>query len=97
MANCIRGQGQAPPPKTPAPWGTDTPVPQTPSANFYGLVLGMALGATRGDAELETDWERFGCQWGSSMEIVGARCCVPPPYFPVPSPDSIQPMFIVYS
>ncbi len=28
---------------TPAPGGTDAPVPQTPSANFYGLVLRVAL------------------------------------------------------
>ncbi len=53
MANCIRGQGQAPPPKTPAPWG-QTACPPHPLGNFYGLILGIALGATRGDAELET-------------------------------------------
>jgi hypothetical protein len=65
MANCIRGQGRAPTPETPTHWGTDAPVPQTPSANFYGLILRIALGATRGDAELERDRERFGCQWSA--------------------------------
>jgi hypothetical protein len=41
--------------------------PQTPLGNFSGSVLGVALGATRGGAELETDWERFGYQWNVSM------------------------------
>ncbi|MBC7883509.1 MAG: hypothetical protein H7Y37_19645 [Anaerolineae bacterium] len=41
MANCIRGQGQAPPPKTPAPWGTEA-CPPHPLGNFSGLILGVA-------------------------------------------------------
>jgi hypothetical protein len=33
--------------------------PQTPLGNFSGLILRIALGATRGGAELEGDRERF--------------------------------------
>jgi hypothetical protein len=37
---------------------SDEPRPPHPSANFYGLILGIALGATRGGADLERAWER---------------------------------------
>jgi hypothetical protein len=37
--------------------------PQTPLGNFSGLILRIALGATRGDAELETDRERSEYRW----------------------------------
>jgi hypothetical protein len=81
MANFTKGQGQAPPSGLPPHGGTETPVPPTPLGNFSGLVLRIALGATRGDAELEGDWERFGCQWrkqrGTRGFDVGAQHAAP--------------------
>jgi hypothetical protein len=62
MANGTKGQGQAPPSGLP-PHGGQTACPPHPLGNFYGLVLRIASGATRGDAELEGDWERSGCRW----------------------------------
>jgi len=59
MANGTKGKGQAPPSGLP-PLGGQNACPPNPLGNFYGLILGIASGATRGDAELETDWERFG-------------------------------------
>jgi hypothetical protein len=41
--------------------------PQTPLGNFDGLILRIALSATRGGAELETDRERSECQWSVSI------------------------------
>ncbi len=62
MANGTKGQGRAPPSGLPPHGGTDCLSPHTPLGNFNGLILRIALGATRGDAELERDRERFGCQ-----------------------------------
>jgi hypothetical protein len=69
MANGTKGQGQAPPSGLPPHGGTDTPVPQTPLGNFGGLRLGIASGATRGDAELEGDRERFGLAMGGALDL----------------------------
>jgi hypothetical protein len=41
--------------------------PQTPLGNFSGLILAIALGATRGEAELEGDRERFGLSMGGTL------------------------------
>jgi hypothetical protein len=68
IANYTRGQGQAPPSGLP-PRGGQTACPPHPLGNFYGLVLRIALGATRGDAELETDWERFGLAMGVALSL----------------------------
>ncbi len=67
MANGTKGMGQAPPSGLPPPGGRSRP--STPSANFYGLVLGIASGATRGDAELEMDLERFGLPMGDALVL----------------------------
>jgi hypothetical protein len=92
MANGTKGWGK-PLPLDSHPMGGQTRLsPQTPLGNFYGLVLRIALGATRGDAELETDRERFECQWnipmggqwarrfdGAARYICrGAACCAHP-------------------
>jgi hypothetical protein len=67
MANGTKGRGK-PLPLDSLPMGGQTRLsPHTPLGNFNGLILRIALGATRGGAELETDRERFGCQWGVSM------------------------------
>jgi hypothetical protein len=47
--------------------------PQTPLGNFSGLVIEIALGATRGDAELEGDRERFGCPMGGALDLDAFR------------------------
>ncbi len=51
--------------------GDRLPVPRTPAplGNFYGLVLRIALGATRGDAELEADRERFELPMGGALGL----------------------------
>jgi hypothetical protein len=61
MANGTKGQGQAPPSGLPPREG-QTACPPHPLGNFYGLVLRIASGATRDDADLEADRERFGCR-----------------------------------
>jgi hypothetical protein len=62
MANGTKGQGQAPPSGLPLRGG-QTACPPHPLGNFYGLILGIASCATRGDAELEGDWESLDDRW----------------------------------
>ncbi|MBC7881823.1 MAG: hypothetical protein H7Y37_10870 [Anaerolineae bacterium] len=61
---------------TPSPIGGQTACPPNPLGNFYGLILRIASGATRGEAELETDLRRFGLPMGGALgfDISGAHC-----------------------
>lgn len=47
--------------------------PPHPLGNFYGLGLRIALGAARGDVELEADRERFGLPMGGTLGLNAFR------------------------
>ncbi len=66
MANGTKGRGE-PLPLDSLPVGDRLPVPHTPSATFMAWCIAFTGDATRGDAELETDWERFGVPMGGAL------------------------------
>jgi hypothetical protein len=65
MANGTKGWGK-PLPLDSHPVGDRLPVPHTPLATFMAWCIAFTDDAPRGDAELETDWERSGLAMGGS-------------------------------
>jgi hypothetical protein len=66
MANGTKGRG-LPLPLGSHPVGDRLPVPHTPSATFMARCMAVPDDATRGDAELEADRERFGLPAGGPL------------------------------
>jgi hypothetical protein len=63
------GRGEPLPLKPLPHGGTGVSVSPNPLGNFRGLILRIASGATRGDAELEADRERFGLPVEEDLDL----------------------------